>query len=322
MPLDISNPVKKPFVKRDDDVEVHVDFILDWETYIENRVVAHSGWYYVSQDVADKVESFNGGGIYVYTDRYRWEENKFKIGLTRRGEERVYEQGDAFMSEDAYIVDFIPLDIPDSQYDKRIHAQLVEKFECEIMKKESSGRETEWVKFPGDVCPTGTITLAIQSEQKDPNAGRVELMFTLSQLKALEKALIQYQNGKVLLAELCPRFGKTVWAIALFDHTDKQVMVVSSYVHSVFNSFKTDYSRFTQFSHITIANTLEEVESNTANGLRSLVVVPLTDNFDRWIKKYGWIGELESKFVFVDEADYGAHKDNQVGKVNYLLQNA
>lgn len=295
---------------------------MNWEIYTENKVVAHSGWYYVSQDVADKVESFNGGGIYVYTDRYRWQENKFKIGLTRRGEQRVYEQGDAFMSEDAYIVDFIPLDIPDSQYDKRIHSVLADKFDCKIMKKESSGRETEWIQFPEDVCPNGSITLAIQIEQKDPSAGRVELMFTLSQIKALDKALEQYEKGEVLLAELCPRFGKTVWAMALFDHTDKQVMVVSSYVHSVFNSFKTDYARFTQFEHIAIAESAEQVAQNTANGLRSLIVVPLTDNFARWEKKYGWINKLTSKFVFVDEADFGAHMPSQVKKVKYLTENA
>jgi hypothetical protein len=295
---------------------------MNWEIYTESKIVAHSGWYYVSQDVADKVESFNGGGIYVYTDRYRWAENKYKIGLTRRGEERVYEQGDAFMSEDAYIVDFIPLDIPDSQYDKRIHSVLVDKFDCKIMKKESSGRETEWIQFPDDVCPTGTVTLAIQLEQNDTSAGRVELMLTLSQIKALNKALEQYEKGEVLLAELCPRFGKTVWAIALFDHTDKQVMVVSSYVHSVFNSFKTDYARFTQFEHIAIAESAEQVAQNTANGLRSLVVVPLSDNFDRWKEKYDWVNKLSSKFVFVDEADFGAHQPAQVKKVKYLLENA
>tara|TARA_Y100000389_G_scaffold202034_1_gene246291 strand:- start:4104 stop:4994 length:891 start_codon:yes stop_codon:yes gene_type:complete len=296
--------------------------MMTWEIYIENRIVAHSGWYYVNQDVADKVESFNGGGIYVYTDRYRWAENKYKIGLTRRNEKRVYEQGDAFQSEDAYVVDFIPLDIPDSQYDKRVHLVLVDNFNCKIMAKESSGRETEWIKFPEDACPTGTITLAIQFEQKDPNAGRVELMFTLSQIKALDKALEQYKNGEILLAELCPRFGKTVWAMALFDHTDKQVMVVSSYVHSVFNSFKTDYARFTQFQHIALADSIEQVNQNTANGLRSLVLVPLTDNFNRWKEKYDWVNKISSKFVFVDEADFGAHKPSQVKKVQYLLENA
>lgn len=295
---------------------------MNWEIYTENKVVAHSGWYYVSQDVADKVESFNGGGIYVYTDRYRWEENKYKIGLTRRNEKRVYEQGDAFQSEDAYVVDFIPLDIPDAMYDKRIHSVLVDEFGCKIMKKESSGRETEWIQFPEDVCPNGTITLAIQIEQKDPSAGRVELMFTLSQIKALDKALEQYEKGEVLLAELCPRFGKTVWAMALFDHTDKQVMVVSSYVHSVFNSFKTDYARFTQFEHIAIAESADQVAQNTENGLRSLIVVPLTDNFARWEKKYSWINKLTSKFVFVDEADFGAHRPDQVKKVKYLTENA
>jgi len=295
---------------------------MNWEIFIENRIVAHSGWFYANQDVADKVESFNGGGIYVYTDRYRWEENKYKIGLTTRNEKRVYEQGDAFQSEDAYVVDFIPLDIPDSQYDKRIHSILVDKFNCKIMAKESSGRRTEWIAFPEHVCPVGTTTCAIQTEQNDTGAGRVELMLTLSQMKALDKALVQYENGEILLAELCPRFGKTVWAIALFDHTDKEVMIVSSYVHSVFNSFKTDSVRFTQFVHIAIATSAEEVEQNTANGLRSLVLVPLTDNYDRWLKKYEWIGNLPSKFVFVDEADFGAHKPAQIKKVKYLQETA
>lgn len=296
---------------------------MDWKIYTENKIVARSGWYYLNRDVANDAVKFNRtGGVYIYTDRHRWGENTYKIGLTRRGEERIFEQGDASKSEDAYVVAFIPLVVPDSQFDKRIHSVLASRFECIILPKESSGQATEWIRFPGDVGPVGTVTLAIQHECNSRSIGREELFLTLSQITALDKALEQYESGNALLAELCPRFGKTVWAIALFDHTDKQVMVVCSYVHTALTSFRDQSASVTQFEHIAIAKTAEEVAQNTAAGLRSLVLVPLSDTLAGWKKKYSWINSLTSKFVFVDEADFGAHTAKQIKKVEYLCENS
>jgi hypothetical protein len=297
---------------------------MAWDDYTKDRLDASSKWYYLNQAVKDRADEFaNGGGIYIYTDRDRWERNEYKIGETVRGEERIFEQSGAGTSQAGYIIDFIPLAITSHEgYDKTIHKVLKNKFNCEIIKIKDENGDTEWIQFDKDVCPVGTTMLAIQLEKSDKSAGRVELMLTESQVKALDKALECYKTGKVLLAELCPRFGKTPWAMALFDHTDYWVMVVASYVHSVFNSFKTDYLRFTQFEHLAIATSAEEVEHNKDNGLRSLVLVPLTGKFDQWEKNYGWINSLDSKFVFVDEADFGAHRAGQVKKVKYLTENA
>jgi len=290
--------------------------ILSWETYIKNRIKAKSGWYYLNAEVEAQAKEFTGG-IYIYTDRRRYLENRFKNGETIRGEERLFEQG-ADQDEDMYIVGFISLDITKRGYDKKIHLVLEESFGCKVIKKETANVATEWVEYPENVDAVGTTLLAIQKEQKNPSAGRVELLLTLSQIKALDKALGQYEKGEVLLAELCPRFGKTVWAIALFDHTDEEVMVVGSYVLSALRSFRTDLTRFTQFEHIALADSLEKVIENRENGLRSLVTVSLFDKFSAWEKKYGWVAELPSKFIFVDEADFGAHTAAQVKKVNHL----
>jgi hypothetical protein len=291
-----------------------------WSEYIKNRIRAKSGWYYLNQNIADQAVSFKDG-LYIYTDRYRWDENRYKIGETStgRGKKRVFEQG-ADQSEDLYIVGFIPLKIDNRGYDSTIHKVLKTHFGCRIIKKESASTYTEWVEYPYDSDPVSTTILAIQKEKNDVKAGRVDLMLTLTQMKSLEKALDLYEDDKVLLAELCPRFGKTVWSMALFDHSDKKVMVVSSYVHSVFNSFRSDCARFTQFENLAIARDAKEIQQNEKRGIRSIVLVPLTDKFDRWVEKYGWLADIKDKFVFVDEADYGAHKPAQVKKVKYLLE--
>ena len=293
-----------------------LDARVPWDIYTKDRVKAKSGWYYLNPEVEAQAKKFNGG-LYIYTDRRRYEEDRKKLGETIRGEERLFEQG-ADQDEDMYIIGFIPLTIENRGYDKRIHAILEDHFNCKIVKKETANVATEWVEFPEGVDPVGVTLLAIQKEQQNPNAGRVELLLTLSQMKALDTALELYERGEVLLADLCPRFGKTVWSIALFDHSDAEVMVVGSYVLSSLNSFRNDLVRFTQFEHIALADSNQQVIENRANGLRSLVTVSLFDNFNAWEKKYKWVAKLPSKYVFIDEADFGAHTAAQVRKVNYL----
>ena len=300
---------------------------IAWKEFTKHSVEAKSGWFYLNQDIADKVEAFDGGGIYIYTDRYRWHENLYKIGETIRGEERVYEQGDAFMSEDAYIVDFIPLEILKPGFDKKVHNKMSTEFKCRISIKQSGGRRTEWIQLPeinGVVESVPYLVLqSIQLIENNVAAGREPVYLSYTQAHSLNEALKQFRSGsKIMLAELCPRFGKTIWALALFKHTNKDVMIVSSYVHSVFNSFKTEVVKWTQFADIRIATSEEEVEENKANGYRSVVLVPLTDKFDSWEKKHGWLKTVSSKVQFVDEADFGAHTPNQVKKVNYITENA
>lgn len=147
--------------------------MMDWDLYRVNRIKAKSGWFYLNQEVSKAAETFRSG-LYVYTDRRRWLENKYKIGETIRGEDRLFEQG-ADQDEDMYIVGFIPFTLKKHGYDKTIHRVLKNDFNCEVMKKESATTNTEWVMYPKDCDPVGTTMLAIQKETNNVNVGRIPL---------------------------------------------------------------------------------------------------------------------------------------------------
>ena len=294
---------------------------MAWETYIEDRVVAKSGWFYLNADVAREAKNFDGG-LYLYTDRRRWFESKFKVGQTKRGEERLFEQG-ADQDEDMFIVGFIPFDLQTSSYDKIIHRILEDDFDCVVIQKESARVATEWVQFNDDQDPTSTVLKAVRKDLKNPSLGVENVQLTLSQAKAktwlLQKLLNRKFRVKTLMLELCPRFGKTIFALGAFSVLPQDVLVVASYILSANKSYDKELTKWAQFSNMRIANSIAEVEANRAAGLKSVVLVSLHgQNYNAWFNKNGWATTLSNKLVVIDEADFGAHTTNIVKRVHAL----
>ena len=61
------------------------------------------------------------------------------------------------------------------------------------------------------------------------------------------------EDGKrTILAELCARFGKTIWSGALIRETNAQLIIVASYVLTSFASFKKDLTGFEQFRNLVL----------------------------------------------------------------------
>ena len=300
---------------------------LQWEQYSESKTRAGSGWYYLYPGLEAEAQKFGEtGGIYIYTDRRRYLENRFKVGQTIRGEQRVFEQG-ADQDEDMVIVGFVPLDITGlGKYDEHIHTILEDTFECKIVSKDTARGNTEWIEFPTDddgevLDPVSTVRQAIQLDQDDVSIGRETVKLSYSQAKSLEYTLKQMAEGsEVLLEELAPRFGKTIWALALFAHRPEQVMVVSSYVLSALSSYRNEVTKWNQFSDMLVCDTAEEIEWALEQGYKAVIPVSLHNDYDKWIKRYSWVTKIkaDNKFVFIDEADFGAHTERQIQKVEKL----
>jgi len=124
------------------------------------------------------------------------------------------------------------------------------------------------------------------------------------------------EGKRRILAELAARYGKTIWSSAIAIESGIPVVVVSSYVLTSFTSFKNDIRKFQQFQEIEIVDSQskgyeEEVTKFVVQGKQVMVFVSLCKGDGR-SKRFKFLGGLEvQKIVFVDEADYGAHRKGQ-----------
>jgi hypothetical protein len=153
-----------------------------------------------------------------------------------------------------------------------------------------------------------------------------------TQQKNLDKAMEMLAKGKTkFIAYLCPRFGKTIWALKLFNQiTEKygnRVMLLPAYWLSSHTSFDGEIKKFADFSDIEIIDPNDpDAEENAYLflnlGKRIVVIISLHGDIDKsWKDKQAWVRELphSEKFIFADEGDFGTHTEKQVKKLNYLI---
>lgn len=119
-----------------------------------------------------------------------------------------------------------------------------------------------------------------------------------------------------ILAELSARYGKTIWSAAVAVESGIPVVVVSSYVLTSFTSFKNDVRKFEQFQEIEIVDSQEKgyqdkVDQFVTEGKQVMVFLSLCNGRGRDERINHLKGLEVQKLVFVDEADYGAHKKGQ-----------
>lgn len=153
------------------------------------------------------------------------------------------------------------------------------------------------------------------------------------QHQALTDVLNAFANGKkCVLAELCARFGKTIWAGAVIRETHAPITVVASYVLTSFASFRKDLTSFKQFcnfEHVEASdpNWIEKIKKHRETGKQVVVYLSMCagknqhhannkDNFsqlqrDQRIKTLYSSVFNEPILLVVDEADYGVHTQKQ-----------
>jgi hypothetical protein len=152
----------------------------------------------------------------------------------------------------------------------------------------------------------------IKHNQALPIAG-----LSQNQYSAAENVLTAIGKGKrTIVAELCARFGKTIWSGTLIRETDKQLTIVASYVLTSFASFKKDLSSFEQFRDFVLVDAGEEdwedhVQNAINGGLQTVVFLSMCAGGRRQEKIDFLFGQPVDKLVIVDEADFGVHKAGQ-----------
>jgi hypothetical protein len=146
-----------------------------------------------------------------------------------------------------------------------------------------------------------------------------ELALTTLQYKAAVEAVELFDAGKrCILADLAARFGKTVWspAVTMEIEADPKIIIVASYVKTVFASFAGDLVGFQQFAehnHIDAqdGDYKEQVNAALKAGKKAFVYLSLYKGQLRQDRIDFLFGLNCNKMLIVDEADYGAHKSGQ-----------
>lgn len=137
------------------------------------------------------------------------------------------------------------------------------------------------------------------------------------QASAAERVLNSISVGnRTIVAELCARFGKTIWSGALVRESNAPLTVVASYVLTSFASFEKDLSSFDQFKNFVLVDSSSfdyksTIETALANTQQVIVFLSMCSGTKRQ-DKIDYLFDLKyDRLVIVDEADFGVHKHKQ-----------
>jgi hypothetical protein len=138
-----------------------------------------------------------------------------------------------------------------------------------------------------------------------------------NQYSAAENVLSAIAEGKrTIIAELCARFGKTIWSGSLVRETNASVTIIASYVLTSFASFEKDLSSFEQFKDLVLIDTAsdeyqEVVDAAISKGKQVVAFLSMCAGTNRQKKIDYLFGLSATRLVIVDEADFGVHQVKQ-----------
>lgn len=151
-------------------------------------------------------------------------------------------------------------------------------------------------------------------------------------IKRIIKLLKKHGVDSTIIAELAPRFGKTIFFLSLFLEISKEhghkVMLVPAYWLPAIASFKKETAKWRDYQDMVFVDTIEDsnwqhsVETALEADKLVAVGVSLYPAYDDFVVRNKWIHDYtETILVVGDEADYGSHTSNQQEKMEYLFAN-
>ncbi len=171
---------------------------------------------------------------------------------------------------------------------------------------------TEFHDLASEEMQIRVMRLLTHVGQKFPEAH-----LSTSQYNAAVNILSAINDGKrTILAELCPRFGKTIWAGAIGVELDVPIIIITSYIHTSFASFEKDLARFGQFQkylHVDMKDDDALAQIEQAQHASKPIVVYLSMHSSVYrAGNVEFLFNLPSRrLVIIDEADYGMHRQGQ-----------
>ena len=131
------------------------------------------------------------------------------------------------------------------------------------------------------------------------------------------EVLTAFDEGhRVILAELCARFGKTLWSGAVAVESGARLIVVASYVKTVFASFAKDLTSYEQWRDVVHVDTQaegwqEEAQAALDDGRQVVAYLSMCVGSRRQ-ERVDWLfNQPVSRMLIVDEADFGVHQKGQ-----------
>jgi hypothetical protein len=162
-----------------------------------------------------------------------------------------------------------------------------------------------------------TLIIRVNKELNKGNQALPTAGLSAWQARAAEDVLAQIAFGKrTIAAELCARFGKTIFSGVLTRETEQQLTVIVSYVLTSFTSFEKDLSSFSQFKDLVVVDTAvdgyqDTIDAALASGRQVVAFLSMCMGEKRQ-KKINYLFSRDCKrLVLVDEADFGVHKSGQ-----------
>ena len=145
--------------------------------------------------------------------------------------------------------------------------------------------------------------------------------------------LLKKKSSVNLIAELCARFGKTLTYLEAFRKIDADVMILPSFMHSVFSSFEAEIvgkyndeniGKWSNFSGFKIIDTIKD--NNWATKLKNnlgkckLIIFVSLQTPEESLSKFDIIKNIDGsrKFIVVDEADFGAYTQKSNDVIKYI----
>lgn len=170
----------------------------------------------------------------------------------------------------------------------------------------------------GEIHMFNGDTMAIKVNQLLSKLGQPLITAALStkQVDVAEEVLGLFEDGNlVVLAELCARFGKTIWSGAVAKEMDKDLIIVASYVKTVFTSFAKDLTSFDQFAEYAHIDTgkedyQEQFQTAVDEGKKIIAYLSMSNGSKRQ-ERIDYLFSWDNSILIVDEADFGSHTANQ-----------
>lgn len=179
-----------------------------------------------------------------------------------------------------------------------------------IGKPGKQGKEYHAMHF-NDLCFIVNQYLAKQGQPL------IEAGLSTKQYEVAEEVLDYFNKGsRCILAELCARFGKTIWSGAVAVELEAELVVVASYVKTVFTSFATDLVQFDQFANYVHVDTgkpdyQEKIDKALTEGKKVFAYLSLCNGSKRQERIDFLFSRNKRTVLIVDEADFGSHRLKQ-----------
>lgn len=271
---------------------------------------------------------------YVYTTSTYRQRGWYKIGGTTKDNaiERIEEQDSTACPERLEKV-YESQKAP-GLWDDEIRGWLSKNRGYTYTRDDKSREWMRCAKKLTDAKVTADVIAAVNAITKS-QAGLKKYKPTPTQAQALNDVMAQLrsmiENGQDVIsavADLCARFGKTLWVLELFRRLSEEfgykTLLLPAFWLSAHSSFEKEIKEFSDFNHFVFVDTSKDgwqSQLASAKNASRCVVISLSlcgSASEERLSKFDPIRELTDVYMFCDEADVGAHTSRSAKIINYV----